>query len=599
MGATKAEWGVQDVTLQGYIGKRIDGCFEKRVMAQNADELIETFTHPRDVHGAWASEFWGKWVQGAMAYYNYNHDQALYDKIKDSAEKIIATQQENGYIGDYDTKHQLANWDVWGRKYTLLGLIKWYRLSGDKKTLNAARRLLDYTMTQIGPDGKHIWQTGLYRGMPPSSILEPVMFIYNETKDERYLDFAKFIVADNESEGGSKLIAKCNIPVAERFVLDKGSEWWSFNNGQKGYEMMSCYIGLLELYKVTQQAEYLAAAETVFGHIVNEEINITGGACSFECFYGGHDRQTHPAIHTMETCVTFTWMQFAERLLEITGKSCYVDQIERTMYNALMSSIKYDNSQIVKYVPLEGFRREGEQQCGVNINCCNANAPRAFAMIPRVAYRMPDKDRIDVNLFIAGNATMKMGKRQLTLTQETDYPRTDEVLIKVSPDKKMTATIALRIPSWSANTLVEVNGEPIEGVRNGDYCLLNREWLQGDEIHIRLDMQAHLIHLDQMAAIERGPIVFARDTRFADGFVDETVTIPNKDGVVALTPAEPVEGIWMSFTTPMIRGTYASSETDTRQIHLCDFASAGNTWDESVRYRVWLPILYNPAASKR
>jgi hypothetical protein len=28
---------------------------------------------------------------------------------------------------------------------------------------------------------------------------------------------------------------------------------------------------------------------------------------------------------------------------------------------------------------------------------------------------------------------------------------------------------------------------------------------------------------------------------------------------------------------------------DVRDIHLCDLGSAGNTWDKSQRYRVWIP----------
>ena len=53
-------------------------------------------------------------------------------------------------------------------------------------------------------------------------------------------------------------------------------------------------------------------------------------------------------------------------------------------------------------------------------------------------------------------------------------------------------------------------------------------------------------------------------------------------------------GMWMAFTLPMVRGAYSDSSVDTRQIHVCDFASAGSTWDESVRYRVWLPKLLHP-----
>ena len=40
--------------------------------------------------------------------------------------------------------------------------------------------------------------------------------------------------------------------------------------------MMSCYEGLLELYKVTGNPLYLSVVEKTVGHIVREEINVAG-----------------------------------------------------------------------------------------------------------------------------------------------------------------------------------------------------------------------------------------------------------------------------------------------------------------------------------
>lgn len=587
--------GVKEVKLAGYIGGRIDGCIEKRVLGQSVDELVEPFKAQDETKGRWASEFWGKWIQGAVASYEYNHDPALLEKIKEGERKLIATQLDDGYIGDYDKEHQLHGWDVWGRKYTLLGLVKCYRLTGNKEALEAACKLLDYTISQIGPDSSTpIYKTGYYRGMPPLSILEPVTYLYDETGKPAYLQFAKLIAEQMNSPEGPMLIDKADTPVSQRFVLKPGDSWWSFDNGQKGYEMMSCYIGLLEMYRLTGNSQYLQVALTTWNHILREEINITGGACSLECWYGGHGKQTHPASHTMETCVTFTWMQFCERLLQITGDTKYVDQIERTMYNALMASMKHDNSQIVKYVPLEGFRREGEHQCDVHINCCNANAPRAFAMIPRVTYRVPNRDRIDINLYMPSQAILQIGKRTFTLTQQTGYPASNEVKITVTPDKTTQANIALRIPGWTPYAIVKVNGETMKGVASGEYYVINRQWNAGDEITLTMEMPAHLVSLNQSVAIERGPIVYARDSRFNDGFVDEVVTIPNKDGIIQMKTEENGKDMWITVSVPMVRGTYNDASTDTRHIRLCDFASAGNTWDERIRYRVWLPKLYTP-----
>lgn len=582
--------------MEGYVGARYADCLERRVKTENVDTLISVFRTQDETHEQWGSEFWGKWVQGAIGMYRYTRDPELRRIIQAAEDSLTACQLPSGYIGDYDEAHQLSGWDVWGRKYTLLGLIKWYWETGDKHTLEAARRLLDYTLSQIGPGGRSIVRCGLYRGMPPSSILEPVMYLYRATGDARYLRFAQYIVDEDAAPDGPGLIRLCDTPVARRHPVAGPSGWWSWQNGQKAYEMMSCYIGMLELYRDTRDQRLLEAAQTAWRHIDAEEINICGSGASYECWYGGRERQQRVAMHTMETCVTFTWMQFCERLLELTGDPDYADRLERTMYNALMAAMKDDASQIEKYTPLEGYRHEGEHQCGLPINCCNANGPRAFAMIPRVMYRLPEGGgRIDVNLYIPSKADIALGRRTVRLAQETDYPREDGVTLTVSPDRPAAFTLALRIPAWAGSGLsVEVNGEPVQGVRPGSYCTLERTWHDGDRVTLRTGMEARLVTARDMQAIERGPIVLARDTRFRDGYVDEPCLVPAAaDGTVELEPVAAPKGVWMAFRTRMLRGAYSESEADKEATYFCDFASAGNTWDPAERYRVWLPRRLN------
>ncbi len=588
---------VESVALGGYVGQRYADCLNNRVKPENLDTLISVFRKQDETHNLWGSEFWGKWIQGAVGMYRYTGDEQLKAKIEEAQARLIDCQLANGYVGDYDEEHQLGGWDVWGRKYTLLGLLKWHQVSGDKKSLKAARRLLDYTIEQI-PAQKSIVKCGYYKGMPPSSILEPVMLMYQITKEERYLEFAKYIVNEMESADGPQLVSKADVPVYKRFPIKNAGQWWSEHNGQKAYEMMSCYIGMLELYRVTGDETLLEAAKRACNHIIDEEINICGSGASSECWYQGKEKQTRVAIHTMETCVTFTWMQFCERLLEFTGDARYADQFERTMYNALMASMKIDGSQIVKYTPLEGYRQEGEHQCGIPINCCNANAPRAFAMIPRMQYCLKD-DRIDVNLYIPSTAEMQIGKHQLQIVQATDYPKNGEVAITVNPERDMELAIALRLPRWSSSTTVEINGERVSVENSNGYCLLKRVWKKGDTIKLNIEITAKLKQLNNCQAIERGPVVLARDSRFGDGFVDESCIIPVQDGdVVNLEPVSAPEGMWMAFSLMMNRGAYSDNPSTMEKTYFCDFASAGNTWDRSVRYRVWLPKALNAQVSE-
>lgn len=585
---------VSRVKIGGYVGSRIDDCIEQRVKAQDVEHLVEPFRH-QDESSRWQSEFWGKWIQGAIASYRYNRDPELYEIIRQGAESLMATQLPNGYIGNYAEEHQLKQWDVWGRKYSALGLIAWYDLSGDERALTAATRLIDHLMTQVGPDKVSIVSTGNYRGMASASILEPVVYLYKRTGEKRFLDFANYIVEELNSEQGPQLITKAidEVAVANRFPHPQ--TWFSRENGQKAYEMMSCYEGLLEMYKITGNALLLSVVEKTVGHIVREEINVAGSGSAFECWYGGAERQTLPTYHTMETCVTFTWMQLCNRLLQLTGNSLYADYIEITAYNALMASLKDDASQIAKYSPLEGWRTEGEEQCGMHINCCNANGPRAFALLPQYAYQVAD-NAIRVNLYAESEATMTLSQRkplEVTLRQKTTYPVEDRIEIEVEPARTSSFAVAVRIPSWSKIARVEVNGEQQRGVMQGAYLPIEREWQKGDKIVITLDLRARLLELNDHQAIVRGPVVFARDSRFGDGFVDETSVIQSKDGYVELTPVQAPSFAWMAFTAPAVLGTDLEGNGMSNKIHLCDFSSAGNEWDKTQRYRVWLPKTLN------
>jgi len=279
----------------------------------------------------------------------------------------------------------------------------------------------------------------------------------------------------------------------------------------------------------------------------------------------------------------------------VTGNSLYADEIEKSMYNALMASMKYDGSMIAKYSPMGGIRHNGEEQCGMHINCCNANGPRAFMMIPRFA-TMNATDGIYINIYSDGETTIPYNsKNNVTIIQSTVYPVSDKIDITVNPEKPATFTIAFRIPSWSISTALTINGEAVKDVVAGSYKKITRSWNKGDRVELKLDLRGRLITRSGNQAIVRGPVVLARDARFRDGFINESAVVQDHDGYVDLKPsaAKPAE-MWMSFTAPLVLGTDLEGEfKNQKQISFCDFASAGNTWGEDSRYLVWIPKTLN------
>ncbi len=358
---------------------------------------------------------------------------------------------------------------------------------------------------------------------------------------------------------------------------------------------MSCYDGLLDLYRVTGNPDYLKAVESTVRNITDEEINVAGSGTSFECWYHGKKLQTLPTYHPMETCVTITWMKLNYNLLCLTGKPEYADHIETTYYNALQASTKYDGSEITMYSPLRGSREPGARQCGMDINCCSANGPRGYMLIPRYAI-MTGQDTVYINLYGKMTATVTLpGKNKVLLRQDTGYPAANPVSITISPEKPGNFTIALRIPGWSKKTSLSVNGQTVADIRPGRYQKITRRWEKGDIIELRPDLRGRLVYLNHQVAVLRGPVVLARDSRFDDGYVDEAVHLSAKNGYVELTPCHDKPAtVRMAFTVTAHTGTGISATDGPEvKVHLCDFGSAGNEWKKTTRFRVWLPVPLN------
>ncbi|RYZ35317.1 MAG: hypothetical protein EOP49_33625, partial [Sphingobacteriales bacterium] len=436
---------------------------------------------------------------------------------------------------------------------------------------------------------------GNYRGMAASSVLEPICQLYSLTKDKKYLSFAEDIVTQWESSNGPQLLSKSNIDVANRFA--RPANWYSYEQGQKAYEMMSCYEGLLDLYRLTGKPEYKAAVEKTWQNIEDTEINIAGSGASTEMWFGGKGLQTAPVNHYQETCVTVTWIKLSHQLLRLTGEAKYADAVEQSYYNALLGSMSADGAHWAKYTPLNGHRMPGSGQCGMNLNCCEASGPRGLFNLPQHVV-MKSADGLYVNYFIEGRYVLNTPSgRKLELVQETNYPESGKIDLLVNLVKAEDLLVYVRIPGWSKTNKVKVNGEEITGVVAGEYAVLKRNWKQGDKISLELDMRGRVVHMGdkpQYAAILRGPVVLTRDASLPGGSMGAIVNAGAKGGYVNLEPvAHDGLNYWLQYRLTYSPESYKESGDKPVTLDLCDYASAGNN-EQGTLYSTWLPQLIDP-----
>ena len=580
------------VELRGWIGESLATCRKGRIEAQSIPELVRPFaTRPEDA--MWQTEFWGKWFTSAALACRYQPDAVTRSIVDHAIEGLLATQTPDGYIGTYKHEAELAGWDVWGRKYVLLGLLAYHDLTGDGGTLAAARRQADYTIGQIGPGKADIVTLGMWNGMAASSILEPMVLLYRRTGERRYLDFAEYVVSQWATPKGPDLLRKAlaEVPVYDMFPRpDARREGYMAGGESKAYEMMSCYEGLLELHRVTGNPSYRTATENVARDIRDTEITIVGSGSSWERWCNGRARQAQQVPEWMETCVTVTWIKLQAQLLRLTGDSRYADEIERSAYNALLGAQKRDGTWWSHYSPLEGTRGPAPEQCDMRMNCCVASGPRGLMLLPALAVMRGPEGPV-VNFFEPGTARVPLAAgTTVKLEIESGYPSPGSIAIHVEPGAESRFRLGVRIPAWSRTAELRVGDEPIVGA-GGKYLYLERTWKPGDVVRLSLDFAVRTAVEpggSGRLAVTRGPIVFAVDKRVSTArpLVGPGRVVADAAGVVtALTVTDPLpEGIHTAIDVPFVTGDGAK-----RTLRLCDYASAGQTWAPDSEFRVWLP----------
>ena len=616
-----AEYG--DVRLKGPIGDKLEKMIRNHVVATDTEYITAPFQEKAERRGWWQTEFWGKYMHSAMPYWTYTGNARLKAQIDAGLDNILKSQEPSGYIGNYPDELRCGGgWDVWGMKYTMMGLMHYYdgergtgngeRGTGNgERALAACRRLCDYVISQLGPGGARgveLYKTGNWCGLASSSILEPVMWLYNRTKDGKYLAFADYLVKGmTEAEDGPRLLdlALKGISVADRNGYgnkpDNNGRYSGKVNRWKAYEMMSCYQGLLEYYLVKGRKDLFDAAVATCDQIIRDEINVAGGSAASEAWFHGAEKQHLPYTRLQETCVTTTWMRFAEKLLELTGDPKYADELEKSFYNIYLGSMNRDCTEFAAYVPLNGYRYSGHHHCYMHTNCCNANGPRGFLAFLRALFCAKD-DTAVMNFYVSGKEKIKLPKSGRTVIFESYalYPKTGYVRLTNRTVEKGDFTLALRIPAWSAKTAIKVNGQDVkDAIKPGAYFNLSRTWTIGDVVDIWFDMAVKVHTLDHYLAFSRGPIALARDTRFADGPIDEVFRMNsvNPANPPVFTPARsPNDDIWMAFTASLPVGSHHENPEGRTNptIHFCDYASAGDLWEPGNAYRVWFPVEYHP-----
>ena len=568
--------------------------------------FAEQFKTPvDDPHLAWRCEYWGKMMRGAAFTYAYTRDGELYDMMVETVNDLLETKDELGRISTYSVEKEFQGWDMWGRKYVLLGLQYFLDVCTDDKlkarVIGVMCENLDYIISKVGPaeEGKkpitqtsHFWQ-----GLNSCSILEPVVRLYNLTGKKEYLAFADYIVSTGGIENG-------NI-----FELAYEGKLYPYQYPvTKAYEMMSNFEGLMEYYRVTGEEKWRIASVN-FGRLVAEsDLSIIGSSgCTHELFDHSTVKQanTKNLIIMQETCVTVTWMKFITQVLQLCGEAHLVDKIEQSIYNGLLGAVNTEHSDALagftfdSYSPLlmaTRARQLGGTQTMRNgtevYGCCVAIGAAGTGLIPSVAV-MAEKNGLVVNLYERGkvNAVTPNGT-PVTLSFDTDYPYDGKIKITLALEKPESFTLSLRVPEWSEKTEIFLNGLPFSDPIIKGYNGFTRLWQNGDTVELSLDMRTRIVNApddpdDPLAATHRalirGPIVLARDARLGQPIDDLVDFAADENGFAVVRERHDAP-----FPCKLDLGILLKNGNE---VHAVDYAAAGKTWRRDSIMTAWMPTV--------
>ncbi len=560
------------IRVEGWLGARIEANEKNRLLQVDTEPLLAGYRKKPGSH-PWIGEHVGKWLHAATLAWANTGDPALRAKLDRVAADLIQTQEPDGYLGTYTPDkrfglYQGADWDVWSHKYNLMGLLTYYQYTGNPAALEACRKVGDLLIATF-PARRSILAAGTHVGMAATSVLEPVVLLYEFTGDERYLRFARYIVAAWDEPNGPKIIA----------TLLKEKQVNKTANG-KAYEMLSNLVGLCELARATGDRNLLEPVIIAWEDIVSKRLYLTGSASAGEHFQADYVLPNQGGAHICETCVTVTWIQLNLQLLRLTGQARYGNELERTFYNHLAAAQHPAGADWCYYTALEG-----KKPYDAGINCCHSSGPRGMALAPQAAYLMMKKDGQDVlavSTFETSSARLQLGGRAVTVRQESGFPRSNESTLSLQMTGPVRAGLRWRAPAWAGPLKMELNGQPLKAsVQDGWATVSAREWKEGDRLTVRFGYSPRLVLGTQgnkgRAALAWGPFVLAYEENGNPGLPPSTsLSLVETEPMVVLK-----EGAGLAWEASV--ATRQSPEP--RKVTWVTFADAGAGGST---YRVWL-----------
>ena len=486
-----------------------------------------------------------KTIEGASYVLQTYPDAKLKAYIDSVLDVVAAAQESDGYLYTARTinpqhPHGWASNKRWAAEehashelYNLGHMVDaacaHYQATGSTKFLDIAKRYADCVVREVGPNA------GQACVVPGHQIAEMALArLYVLTGEKKYLDEAKFLLDYRGKTPHKDVYSQSDKPVVNQ------TEAWG-HAVRAGY----MYAGMADVAALLGDSSYIKAIDTIYENIVSRKYYLTGGVGARhggEAFGADYELPNLTAYN--ETCAAIAMVYLFERMYLLHGDAKYIDCLERTLYNGVISGMSVDGGKFFYPNPLSSdgryrFNADGTmtRQPWFGCACCPSNLCRFIPSMPGYIYGVRDND-LYVNLFAANTATLALGGKNVTIQQETNYPWEGDIAIKVLQNKAKAFNMMVRIPGWVQSRVVPsdlyaynddifstyeitVNGQKVDSELENGYMVINRNWKKGDVVRIHFDMPVRTVVASPRVsddrgrvAVERGPLVYC--TEWAD-----------------------------------------------------------------------------------
>ena len=442
---------------------------------------------------------------------------------------IAAAQEEDGYLYTAWTLKALETqdhvnccyrqerWDNISSSHELYNCghmyeaaVAHYTATGKKSFLEIATRSADLICDVFGP--------GKNEGVPGHQEIElGLAKLYRATGNEKYLNQAKWFLSQRGKSRQRSEYSQSHLPVFEQ-------------KEAVGHAVRANYMysAMADVAAFTGDMNFLKAINTLWENVVDTKLYVTGGCGARHSGEAYGDNYELPnASAYCETCAAIANVYWNHRMFLMHGESKYIDVMERSLYNNVLSGVGLDGMSFFYPNPLES--KHGNQRSPwFGCACCPSNVCRFIASVPGYVYAVKD-DALYVNLFIDSKSKFKVGGNDITIKQTTEYPWNGKVIIEITGGK---AELKIRVPDWArgvfdSSKLYELtetnkekpqlllNGKPVDMELKNGYASVKRNWIKGDTVEVSLPMPIQRIVCDERVqdnigktAIQCGPLVY-------------------------------------------------------------------------------------------